>query len=216
MSSATGPGQDGRGRDFRAIIFDFGGVVMDMGWAEMAELERRYGLAEGTMRRALYRTPEWADVQVGRGSREAYMAAVERELEQCAGRPIPECYAEWRSLVRRLHTDVIDLVKALRPRYRVALLSNADDRLESVLEERYGIMHLFDPVINSARVGLAKPEPAIYRLAAERVGEPPEACIFIDDIRGNAEAATAAGMHGIHFTSYDALVAELRACGITW
>lgn len=201
---------------FRAVIFDFGGVVMDMGWAQMAELERCYGLPEGTMRRSLYRTPEWAELQVGQGSRKAYMAAVERELERCAGRPIPECYAEWRELVRSLNMDVVELVKVLRPRYKVALLSNADDRLESILEERYGIMHLFDPVINSARVGLAKPDPSIYRLAAARVGEPPPACIFIDDLPRNAEAATTAGMHGITFTDYDALVRELRACDITW
>ncbi len=210
------PTSNGIERDFRAVIFDFGGVVMDMGWAQMAELERRYGLPDGSMRRSLYRTPEWAEIQIGRGSRAAYQAAVERELERCAGRPVPECYAEWRALIRGLNADVVELVKALRRRCKVALLSNADDRLESVLEERYGIAHLFDPLINSARVGLAKPDPAIYRLAAERVGEPASACIFIDDLPRNAEAATAAGMHGIAFTGYDALAAELRACCLVW
>lgn len=207
--------QDGH-RDFRAVIFDFGGVVMDMGWSFMAELEQRYGLPEGAMRRSLYRTPEWDALQRGRGSREAYMAAVERELERYAGRPVPECYAEWRALVRPLNVEVVELARALRPQYTVALLSNADDRLEQLLTERYRIAHLFDPLIVSARVGLAKPDPAIYRLAAERAGVPLSACIFIDDLPRNAEAATALGMHGITYTGFPALTEELRRCGIVW
>src|SRR5437763_101983 len=124
-------------RQFRAIIFDFGGVVMDMGWDQMAAFERRHGLPDGAMRRSLYRTPEWADLQVGRGSRDQYTAAVERELEKHAGRPVPQCYAEWRELTRELNGDVVALIELLRPRYKVGLLSNADDRLEAILEQRY-------------------------------------------------------------------------------
>jgi len=144
------------------------------------------------------------------------MAAVERELERFAGQPVPGCYDEWRALVRALNEDVVSLAGALRRRYKVALLSNADDRLESILEERYGIAHLFEPLIVSAKVGLAKPAPAIYQLAAERANEPASACIFIDDFARNAEAATALGMHGITFTGYEALAAELRRCGVEW
>src|SRR5215212_5226763 len=97
-------------RDIRAIIFDFGGVVIDMGWAQMAELEQRYGLPAGAMRDSLYRNSAWADRQIGRGTREWYMESVERELERCAGRPVPECYAEWRELIRSLNDDVVELV----------------------------------------------------------------------------------------------------------
>jgi putative hydrolase of the HAD superfamily len=211
-----GVGHDGARPEYRAVFFDWGGVVMDMGWAQMAELERRYGLPERTMARAIYGTPEWQELQVGRGSRAAYLAAIARELERAAGRPVPECLAEWRALVRGLNTDVVELARALRPRYTVGLLSNADDRLETILTERYGLGGLFEPLIISAHVGLAKPDPAIYRLAAARAGLPPEQCIFIDDTARNAEAATRTGMHGIHFTGFDALAAELRACGLTW
>jgi len=129
---------------------------------------------------------------------------------------VPECFAEWRALVRPLNAQVVELARALHPRYTVALLSNADDRLESILEDRYGIAGLFDPLIVSAKVGLAKPDPAIYQLAADRAGAPLDACIFIDDLSRNAEAATALGMHGITFSNYDSLAGELRRCGIAW
>lgn len=207
---------EGNGHDIRAVIFDFGGVIMDMGWKEMAELERRHGLPDHAIRRSLYRIPEWDARQKGTCTQEVYMAAVERELERHAGRPVPECYAEWRALVRSLNTEVVELAKALRPRYTVALLSNADERLEAILHERYGIAHLFDPLIVSAKVGLAKPDPAIYTLAAERSGAPPECCVFIDDFRHNAEAASAVGMHGLTFTSSRALADDLRGLGVEW
>jgi putative hydrolase of the HAD superfamily len=214
--TASAPTGDGTRPDYRLIIFDFGGVVMDMGWDLMAELERRYGLPEGTMRRALYRTPEWAALQVGRCTHETYAAAVERELARAAGRPVPECYAEWRAVERPLNRDVVALIEALRRRYRVALLSNADERLESVLRERYGIAHLFDPLIVSACVGLAKPDPAVYLLTAERAGVPPQACVFVDDHPKNAAAAGEVGMLGIHFTGYEPLVQALRGNGLSW
>jgi putative hydrolase of the HAD superfamily len=119
-------------------------------------------------------------------------------------------------LVRTLNAEVVELAKALRPRYTVALLSNADDRLETILHERYGIAHLFNPLIVSAKVGLAKPDPAIYTLAAERSGVPPACCVFIDDFRHNAEGARAVGMHGITFTTYAVLADELRDLGVQW
>ncbi len=210
------PAGNGAQPAYRLVIFDFGGVVMDMGWDQMAELERRYALPDGTMRRALYRTPEWAALQVGRCTYEVYAAAVERELARAAGRPVPECYAEWRAVQRPINRDVVALIEALRRRYRVALLSNADERLESVLRERYGIAHLFDPLVISAHVGLAKPDPAIYLLTAERAGVPPQACIFVDDHPKNAAAAREVGMLGIHFTGYEPLVQTLRDSGLTW
>lgn len=214
--TASAPTGDGACAGYRVLIFDFGGVVIDMGWDEMAKLEQRYGLPAGTLRRALYRTPEWEALQTGRCTQEVYIAAVERELARAAGRPVPECYAEWRAMPRPLNQDVVALIQALRRRYRVALLSNADERLESVLRERYGIAHLFDPLVISARVGMAKPDPAIYLLTAERAGVRPQACIFVDDHPKNAAAACAVGMTGIHFTGYEPLVHTLRTHGITW
>jgi putative hydrolase of the HAD superfamily len=49
----------------------------------------------------------------------------------------------------------------------------------------------------SAVVGLHKPEPEIYRLAAERLAQPPESCVFIDDLRENCAGAEAVGMTAI-------------------
>jgi putative hydrolase of the HAD superfamily len=65
------------------------------------------------------------------------------------------------------------------------------------------IHHWFDDVISSADVGLAKPDHAIYRLAAERLGLPVEECLFIDDTERNVVAAREVGMAAIHFRIYE-------------
>jgi len=77
------------------------------------------------------------------------------------------------------------------------------------------IQELFDGVVISGEVGLHKPGPAIFRLGAERIGVPPEACLFIDDLRENCEGAEAVGMTAILHRGADSSLPELeRLLGI--
>ena len=79
-----------------------------------------------------------------------------------------------------------------------------------------GIHHLFDDVISSAVVGMAKPDHRIYRLAAERLKLPVEECLFIDDAERNVEAAREVGMSAVHFRVHkgDDLAAQFAALGV--
>ncbi|MFN8558280.1 MAG: HAD family phosphatase [Dehalococcoidia bacterium] len=199
----------------RAVIFDVYGVLIDLD-GDLARIEDRHALPAGALRRAVFGIPEFAAVQAGAVTSERYFAAAARALERLAGRPAPEALAEWRSADRPLNHEVVELAAALRPRYTVAVLSNASARLRAMLDERYGIAGLFDPIIASGAVGLAKPDPAIFRLAAERIGASPECCIFIDDTAGHVAGAGAIGMRGITYTSFTELTAALRRLGVVW
>jgi putative hydrolase of the HAD superfamily len=94
-----------------------------------------------------------------------------------------------------------ELVATVRERgVRTGLLSNSwgyglypFDRLEQ----------LFDDLVLSGQVGLRKPDPAIYRLAADRLGVALEACVFVDDLERNVEVATELGMVGVHHRGDD-------------
>jgi HAD superfamily hydrolase (TIGR01549 family) len=96
------------------------------------------------------------------------------------------------------------------------VLSNADYTLPQRLREVYGIFDLFDDVVCSADVGLAKPDPKIYALSAERLNLAPEACVFIDDTEGNCVAAREAGMAAVHFRVDEghSLADQLAAIGV--
>jgi putative hydrolase of the HAD superfamily len=73
---------------------------------------------------------------------------------------------------------------------------------------------LFDAVVISCEVGMRKPDERIFRHAVDLLGLDPAECAFIDDIEHNVHAAEALGIHGIHHTSADATIAELRELGL--
>lgn len=86
----------------------------------------------------------------------------------------------------------------LKPEYRVAVLSNANaGTLERVLDESQ--RNIFDALVVSAEVGHVKPDPAIYELAAEKLGVEPNECVFTDDNQPYCDGAEMTGMTTILF-----------------
>lgn len=179
----------------RGVIFDFGGVLIDMRWDIAEGLERAHGLPRHALLDTLYRTETWRGIERGQGDLRAWRAEAHRLLEERAGRPLPGLHQAWEA-ARQLIRANIALARRLRPAYRTAILSNADVSLRGRLRE-LAVHDLFDTVVSSAEEGMAKPEAEIYRRAAERIGLPPEACIFVDDAEANVRAAEAVGMRGV-------------------
>ncbi|MCP2258691.1 haloacid dehalogenase superfamily, subfamily IA, variant 3 with third motif having DD or ED/haloacid dehalogenase superfamily, subfamily IA, variant 1 with third motif having Dx(3-4)D or Dx(3-4)E [Streptoalloteichus tenebrarius] len=91
---------------------------------------------------------------------------------------------------------------------RTALLSNAED----VPRRRWPSWwhELFDEVVLSGAVGMAKPDRGIYLLTARRLGLPPEACVFVDDLAENVRGAARAGMVGVRHVTVESTVDELE------
>jgi putative hydrolase of the HAD superfamily len=110
----------------------------------------------------------------------------------------------------RPDAEMIEGVRAARRAgVRTGMLSNSwgDDRYD-----RAQLAELFDAWVISAEVGLRKPDPKIYELAAERLGLVPSACVFVDDLGGNLKPAAALGMATVlHGGDADA---TLRRCGV--
>lgn len=199
----------------RGIIFDFGGVIHNMRWDVMRQLEAEHRLERDTLLRACYDSEEWREIELGRGDIEAWRAATQVRLDEAAGRPMPPLHVQWRDSWHIIDANLA-LVRALRPPYRLAVLSNADITLEDRMRDGLNIHHLFDTVVCSAVVGMAKPDHAVYRLAAERLGLPPEECLFIDDFDHNVKAAQEVGMIGVHFRVHkgDDLAVQLDELGV--
>jgi putative hydrolase of the HAD superfamily len=179
------------------VIFDYGGVLLNMRWDVSRQLEDAHDLPRGAIIESLYRTPTWRGIERGRGDRAAWIEEAHALLEAKAGRALPRLHETWRESQHAIEPNVA-LARGLRPAYRTAILSNADASLRGRLRET-GLHDLFDTIVSSAEEGLAKPEAAIYELAAARLGLSPSACVFIDDYDANVEAAEAVGMRGIVF-----------------
>jgi len=199
----------------RGVIFDFGGVLWDMRWAVARELDQAHGLPRSSVFDTLYRTGTWEAVERGRGDRLAWRRAAHRLLEERAGKPLPPLHDEWQASQRAIEPN-LQLVRELRASCKLAILSNADISLRGRLEHELGIHHLFDDIVCSAEVGMAKPEAGIFTLAAQRLGLEPVACVFVDDLDTNVEAARQVGMEAVLFRvdKGDDLRAQLAALGV--
>lgn len=199
----------------RAVVLDFGGVLWDMRWDVARELDRAHGLPRSSIFDTLYRSETWRAVERGTGDPAAWREEAHRALEERAGRPLPRLHEEWRKAQVTIEPNV-GLARALRPDYKVSILSNADISLRQRLEEDIGIHHLFDDIVCSAEVGIAKPEPAVFQLACARLGLPPAQCVFVDDYEPNVKAAQDVGMQGVLFRvdRGDDLRALLGALGV--
>ena len=107
----------------------------------------------------------------------------------------------WSAHSGEVDPGVIGLLRAVRRSgRRVALLSNATSRLESDLD-RLGIADQFDAVLNSSRIGVAKPAPGIFLAACRALGVRPRQCAFVDDSSQNVRSASRLGMVGHTFRS---------------
>ncbi len=192
------------------ILFDFGGVLASYYQPELFQrLEQQLGLPPGSLSDILWGSDAWRLAEKGQITDEEYWRRTAPRL----GLNTPQAIHDFQQQISsdvQADARMVDLIRRLHDRYRIGLLSNTSATDPHRLLRRHGLDGSFDAVVLSAAVGLAKPDPAIYRLALERLGTAPQATIFIDDYEPNITAAKELGIEGIRFTGYDDLVLELR------
>ncbi|MFI8433587.1 HAD family hydrolase [Streptomyces sp. NPDC079020] len=120
-----------------------------------------------------------------------------------AGSLRPDAWARelGRALARapfRADPAVVSLLRRARTRVPLVLVTNASLQLDDDLAS-LGLMDLADEIVSSAVEGVAKPDRAIYEIAAARAGVPIQRCLFVDDRQENIDAAVALGMTGVLF-----------------
>ena len=97
----------------------------------------------------------------------------------------------------RLDVELVNWIRALRPRYQTAIISNALDNLTHVVTDLYPMADAFDLIVGSAYEQVMKPNRAIYEVALQRLGRQAAEAIFIDDFYHNIEGAKAVGLAGL-------------------
>ncbi len=204
--------------ELQAAFFDFGGVVTTPILDSFSRLDRALGLDDGTVLQALRAArdepePDFHKLEKGTLSEADYYRGLHRRLEKAAGRTLdfPEDpKAVRRSLLGGLerNEEMLDAIGRIGKHYAVGMITN-NVREWGAWRDHYP-MELFQIVIDSSEVGLRKPDPEIYRLACDKLEVEPERSAFVDDLPQNVAGANAVGMHGILFTTTEAVLTELR------
>jgi epoxide hydrolase-like predicted phosphatase len=198
----------GSDHSIRAMIFDFGSVLVQMGdKAPRQALADQLGVPLKELYRLIFDSDSAARAMVGELTIEQHWQAVGEALGVSPDE-IPAIKAQFWA-ADWVNRELIDYIGALRPAYKVGLLSNAWNDLRQVLRERFGFDGLFDDLVISAEVGLAKPDPRIFHLAVQRLGVQPAEAVFVDDVLANVQAAQEVGLNAIHYQNNPQLFTAL-------
>jgi putative hydrolase of the HAD superfamily len=197
----------------RAILFDLDGVVRRWDWGGESALEAAHNLAPNAFWTIAFEPSLLRRAVRGEITDEQWRDEVRRVVEKAHGREAAAIVDKWTAHFGEVDRDVLAIVGALRPMYRVGLLTNGTTRLDRDLE-MLGIRGRFDEVINSAATGVEKPTREAYLNAAKKMGFDVGECLLIDDTEKHVTGAIEAGMRAIRFVDPGQLRAELHKHGI--
>lgn len=167
------------------------------------DIEARWGLPPGALASTAFEPDLLRQLTTGRLSRQAWV----REVGERLGHP--RAAHEWGSRPGRIDHAVVEVIDDLRDSGRkVALFSNGSDELTAELDA-LGVLAHVDGLVNSAEIGVAKPDLAAFATACELVGVDPRHAAFVDDSPANVDAAAELGMTAHRYTELAALRAFL-------
>jgi putative hydrolase of the HAD superfamily len=192
----------------RGLIVDYGGVLTSNVFDAFRDFCREEGLDPETVRQLFRDDPRALQLV-----RSLEVGEIEEE-EFSSGFGGLLGIRDSNGLVDRIFgrveadDDMVAAVKRAKASgVRTGLLSNS---MGTSRYDRTVFPELFDGVVISGEVGLHKPQPEIFRLSCERVGLPPEECVFVDDLKENCVGAEAIGMTAILHRGSETTIPELE------
>jgi putative hydrolase of the HAD superfamily len=200
-----------------AVIWDFGGVLTTSPFEAFTRFETERGLPADIIRRtnaANHLENAWARFERAEVDVEAFdeLFAVESLAlgAEVRGRDVLPL------LLGDLRPEMVEALKRIKERFKTGCITNnlpanaigsASGRSLYVAE----VMALFDHIIESAKIGLRKPDLRIYRMMVEALGVDPEACVYLDDLGVNLKPAREMGMTTIKVVNARQAIGELEA-----
>ena len=204
----------------RAVFFDFGGVVLSSPFEAFNRYEADNAIPRDFIRRVNSVNPDsnaWARLERSELSPVDFDEVFATESEALGHRiPGSHILALLHGEIRPEMVRAIDTVKRLG--FLTACLTNnvpSEPKEDATLDADKraaiaAILAKFDALIESSKVGVRKPEPAIYLMACERLGIAPAEAVYLDDLGINLKPAKALGMTTIKVTDPDVAIAELE------
>jgi len=197
----------------KAVLFDFGGVILSSPFEAFARYEKDNGLPSGFIRQLNATNPDtnaWARLERSQVGIAEFCDLFEAEAKE-AGHALDA--REVLTLLRgEVRPAMVEALRRCHQRLKTACLTNnfvGEDRADSPRMVS-GVMALFDVVVESSRVGVRKPDPRFYEIACQLLDIVPSEAVFLDDLGVNLKPARALGMTTIKVEDPAVALAELE------
>ncbi len=201
----------------RAVLWDFGGVILSSPFEAFNRYERDNGLPVDFLRRLNATNPDtnaWARFERSEIAFDEFCDLYEAEA-RAAGHAI-DARQVMPLLAGELRPRMVEALRRCHERLKTACITNnvaavADERTPRSPGPHEEVFALFDCVIESSAVCVRKPDPRIYRMACEALGVEPHEAVFLDDLGVNLKPARQLGITTIKVDDPDRAIAELEA-----
>ncbi len=208
------------GGEIKAVLWDFGGVILTSPFAAFRRYEDENGLPRDFIRGLNARNPDdnaWARLERSEVDIDGFCALFEAE-SRAAGHAVSGADV-LKLLAGEVRPEMVAALRAVAPAYKTACLTNnarlgdgpGMARTPAKARAIAEIMTIFDAVIESSAVGVRKPEPRFYEIACERLDIRPAEAVFLDDLGINLKPARAMGMQTIKVGEPAQAIADLEA-----
>ena len=181
----------------RAVFFDFGGVIMRTEYqSPRQKLAERFNMDYDEIDRAVFGSDSARRASIGEITEEKHWAEISKRFKQ----PASEMQAFRDTFFGGdvIDRTLVETIRDLRGKYHTGLISNAWSGLRAfIIKEK--VIDVFDTVVISAEIGVAKPSAGIYELALQQAKVSASEAVFVDDMPANIEACEKVGMKGILF-----------------
>lgn len=200
-----------------AVIWDFGGVITTSPFEAFARFEKEHGLPIDIIRRtnaANHLENAWAKFERAEISAETFDDLFAEESQALGvavrGRDVLPL------LSGDLRPEMVEALRRVKEKFKTGCITNnlpANSIGSNAGRSLYiaEVMVLFDHVIESARIGLRKPDPRIYKMMTEALNVDPKACVYLDDLGVNLKPAREMGMTTIKVVSAEQAIRDLHA-----
>lgn len=189
------------------VLFDLDGVIRHFHPDVVSDIERRHGIAPGTIEGFAFSAPLLHEVTTGKLRRAEWVDRIARHLGDAAPAE------EWSRQPYTVDAEMIELADELRARgLRIAILTNGTDTIPAEAEHM-GLHGHFDAVFNSAEIGHAKPDERAFRAVLDAFELGPLEVFFTDDSPGKLAGAEALGITTHLYTGISGLRRALQSHG---
>ena len=197
---------------YKVIIFDLGNVVVNFNMdASSAKIAALSGYPKNEIFKIFFDSDISRRHEIGELSGLEFYNEIKGRFD--LNLTFGEFKAVWNDIFWE-NEPVCDLVRMLKKKYKILLLSNVGQLHFEYIDSKFRIMREFDEKITSYALGLRKPDEKIYRYAIERARARPDEIIYIDDRKELVSEAKKLGIVSIAFTNTAELVENLTELGL--